>query len=224
MLAAMTLELAVGIVLPGLCSGASLLLLSHFQVILKSSPALAPQMMPWTLTTASRCHLAGRQVARLKAGTVMSKGFLIMGIGALDGWSFVRPGMPFVRVAVPLTLFGAWRLATMTPRTSVINAAPATASGSASAVNSATVRVASTLANPLAMSLEQTQEVTAVWREAVNQSIAADSSVIPEHPPEQLTAGPVWFGLKGQEKLNASFRRRDTQGFMLMNPSDGGSR
>jgi len=47
------LAIAVGIVLPRSCSGASLLLLFYFQVILKSRPALASlQMMLWTLTTA----------------------------------------------------------------------------------------------------------------------------------------------------------------------------
>ena len=45
-----SLAIAVGIILPGLSSGASLLLLSYFQVILENSPALASvKMMPWTL-------------------------------------------------------------------------------------------------------------------------------------------------------------------------------
>jgi hypothetical protein len=80
------------------------LLLSYFQVILESSPALASlQMMPWTLTTALSGPLVGHLVVRLRAGTVMIGGLLVAGIGAA-GWWFVRPETPFVWVAVPLMM------------------------------------------------------------------------------------------------------------------------
>jgi hypothetical protein len=53
-----TFSLAKQTSFSGSCSGASLLLLSYFQVILNGSPALASlQMMPWTLTMLDRFSL-----------------------------------------------------------------------------------------------------------------------------------------------------------------------
>lgn len=98
---AFSVAIAVGIILPGLCSSATLLLLYYFRVILKAVPALASlQMVPWTLTTALLGFLIGHRAARLKAETMLSGGLLVMGIEAA-GWLFARPQTRFVRVAVP---------------------------------------------------------------------------------------------------------------------------
>jgi hypothetical protein len=131
----------------------------------------------------------------------------------------------------------------------VINAAPAAAAGADSAISTPTVKLGSTIGNPLVttlffalarkdyfrqmsatgMSVEQIQEVTAVWRKAVNHSIAAHSSAISEDLVQQLRASfhhalafglhktmlsiglvclicavSVWFGLKGQKPYASS--------------------
>jgi hypothetical protein len=82
----------VGIILPGLSSGASLLLLSYFQVILENSPALASvKMMPWTVisvdlvnqlrTSFNHVFVAGLDRNMLAIGLV----YLICGVVVVRG-------------------------------------------------------------------------------------------------------------------------------------------
>jgi MFS family permease len=204
-----SVAMAVGIVLPGLTSGCSLLILSFLQLISRSGPVeTALQMMPWTLTVAILGPLIGYLVPRLNARAMMSAGLALLGFGAL-GMSFVKPETPYGWMVLPLILFGAGSIATMTSRTTVVmNAVPSEASGVASAMNAATIKFGSTLGNPLVITLflflargdylnqmsptglspDRIREVTTLWRKALRESSSVDAAILPPELVEQVTA------------------------------------
>jgi MFS family permease len=202
-----SVAMAVGIVVPGITSGCSLLMLTFLQVISRSGPVTAAfQMMPWSLTVAILGPLIGYLVPRLNTRAMMSAGLALLAFGTL-GMSFVKPETYYGWMVLPLVLFGAGTIATMTSRTTVVmNAVPRESSGVASAMNAATIKFGSTLGNPLVITLflffargdyldrmsptglseDRIREVTTVWRRTLRENSSMDSAILPPELVEQV--------------------------------------